>query len=201
VDRQQDFTFDSIVRSNTGMENLIELARKVAPSEAVLLISGERGTGKEVFAQATHNASQRVEGPFIAINCAAVPETLLEAELFGHEKGAFTGAFSTRKGKFEQAHEGTLFLDEIGDMSLPAQAKILRASELSAPRIGSCPSMLHRVDSVRIFTTVSTRLQLIFLHSGIEERISSRSSIISSGNTATATRKIFHRFHPEPWRC
>jgi transcriptional regulator with PAS, ATPase and Fis domain len=119
------------------MRNLIGLARKVSPTEATILITGESGTGKELFAHAIHLASHRLDGPFVAINCAAVPDSLLEAELFGHQKGAFTGAVAARKGKFEFANSGTLFLDEIGDMSLPAQAKILRAlQERAIQRVG-----------------------------------------------------------------
>jgi transcriptional regulator with PAS, ATPase and Fis domain len=151
-----DFTFDDIVRSSAAMESLIELAKKVAPTDAVLLITGESGTGKELFALATHNASHRAGGPFIAINCAAVPDTLLEAELFGHEKGAFTGAQTTRKGRFEQAHGGTLFLDEIGDMSLPSQAKILRAlQERTIQRVGGAE--LVPVD-IRILCATNRKL-------------------------------------------
>lgn len=122
-------TFESIVHQSIQMRNLVALAQKVSATEAVILITGESGTGKELMAQAIHNASDRKNGPFVAINCAAVPDTLLEAELFGHQKGAFTGAVSTRQGRFELAEKGTLFLDEIGDMSLAAQAKILRAIE------------------------------------------------------------------------
>jgi two-component system response regulator AtoC len=94
-----------------------------------VLLEGESGTGKELFARALHASSPRADGPFVAINCAAIPETLLETELFGYEKGAFTGAAARKPGKFEMAHRGTLFLDEIGDLPLPLQAKILRAIE------------------------------------------------------------------------
>ncbi len=97
-----------------------------APTSGWVLITGENGTGKELVARATHNLSRRKDKPFVEVNCAAIPEELIESELFGHEKGAFTGAAMQRKGKFDQAHEGTLFLDEIGDMSLKTQAKILR---------------------------------------------------------------------------
>ncbi|MBE7558103.1 sigma 54-interacting transcriptional regulator [bacterium] len=136
-------TFDDIIyyrdtrRKNEAMALLVEKAMKIAATDAVVLITGESGTGKEMFAQAIHNASPRQDKKFVAINCAAVPESLLESELFGHEKGAFTGAVASRKGKFEQAHGGTLFLDEIGDLSLASQAKILRAIETrSVERVG-----------------------------------------------------------------
>jgi transcriptional regulator with PAS, ATPase and Fis domain len=114
------------------------MIRKVAPTEMNVLILGESGTGKELTARAIHENSSRKHGPFIAVNCAAIPESLLEAELFGYEKGAFTGATSTRKGKFELADGGTLFLDEIGDLSPGLQAKLLRfLEERIIERIGS----------------------------------------------------------------
>ena len=103
---------------------------RAAATDATVLIEGESGTGKELFARALHALSPRAEGPFVAINCAAIPENLLETELFGHEKGAFTGAATRKLGRFEVAHRGTLFLDEIGDLPLLLQAKILRALEL-----------------------------------------------------------------------
>ncbi|MCB9767968.1 MAG: sigma 54-interacting transcriptional regulator [Candidatus Omnitrophica bacterium] len=132
------FGLDRIVHRSDSMHELISLAEKVAPSRAVVLITGESGTGKELFARGIHLSSRRAEGPFVAVNCAAVPSALLESELFGHEKGAFTGAVSTREGKFESASGGTIFLDEIGDMALQSQAKILRAlQEKTIQRIGS----------------------------------------------------------------
>ena len=102
---------------------------RAAATDTTVLLEGESGTGKELFARALHALSPRADGPFVAINCAAIPETLLETELFGHEKGAFTGASARKPGKFELAHRGTLFLDEIGDLPLSLQAKILRALE------------------------------------------------------------------------
>ncbi|MCR4316190.1 MAG: sigma-54 dependent transcriptional regulator [Planctomycetes bacterium] len=122
-------TFSSIVTKNAAMLECLDRARKAAASDATILILGGNGTGKNLIAQAIHNASPRIDRPLVAINCSAIPETLLESELFGHEKGSFTGAQSQRKGCFERAHEGTLFMDEIGDMSFTAQAKILRAVE------------------------------------------------------------------------
>ncbi|MFY9461187.1 MAG: sigma-54 dependent transcriptional regulator, partial [Aquabacterium commune] len=116
---------------------LAELER-VAPSSASVLLLGESGTGKELFARALHLSSSRRDGPFIKVNCAAIPETLFESELFGHEKGAFTGAASTRAGWFEQADNGTIFLDEIGEMPLAMQAKLLRAlQEGTISRLGA----------------------------------------------------------------
>jgi propionate catabolism regulator PrpR len=120
-------TFNDIISKNHDMLKLIEKARQFAQTEATVLINGETGTGKELFAQGIHNASLRKKGPFVAINCAALPENLLESELFGYEEGAFTGARKGGKnGLFELAHRGTLFLDEIGELSLNLQARLLR---------------------------------------------------------------------------
>jgi DNA-binding NtrC family response regulator len=120
-----------------AMEAVLTRAAQVAPADASILITGESGTGKEVLARFIHARSRRARGPFVALNCAALPETLLESELFGHEKGAFTGAAATRKGRFEQAQGGTLLLDEIGEMDLRLQAKLLRAlQEREIDRLG-----------------------------------------------------------------
>jgi two-component system response regulator HydG len=120
------FDTSKIIGKSPAMKQVLEVVAQVAPSEASVLISGESGTGKELIANALHQGSPRVEKRFIKINCAALPETLLESELFGHEKGAFTGAVNRRPGRFELADEGTIFLDEIGEMSLATQAKLLR---------------------------------------------------------------------------
>lgn len=117
------------VASSPAMLNVFSMIRRVAPTEMSVLVLGESGTGKELTAKALHNLGPRPAGPFVAVNCAAIPESLLEAELFGHEKGAFTGADSARKGKFESADGGTLFLDEIGDLPHNLQAKLLRFLE------------------------------------------------------------------------
>ncbi len=118
--------FEGIIGGCTKMQAVFESIRKVSTADVPVLILGESGTGKELVAQAIHNRSQRREGPFIAINCSAIPETLLESELFGHEKGAFTGATGQVKGRIESAAGGTLFLDEIGEVPLPIQVKLLR---------------------------------------------------------------------------
>ena len=116
-----------IVGDSTEITKVKEMIERIAPTDARVLITGENGTGKELVAHQIHEKSNRVNGPFIEVNCAAIPSELIESELFGHEKGAFTSAIKQRIGKFEQANGGTIFLDEIGDMSLSAQAKVLRA--------------------------------------------------------------------------
>ena len=127
-----------IVGESVPVKRLNTLIDKVAPTDARVLIMGANGTGKELVARWLHEKSRRRDGPFVEVNCAAIPSELIESELFGHEKGAFTYAVKQRKGKFEQAHNGTLFLDEIGDMSLPAQAKVLRVlQERKITRVGS----------------------------------------------------------------
>ena len=118
-----------IIGEAPALKLVIAALQRAAGTDATVLLEGESGTGKELFARALHTLSGRAEGPFVAINCAAIPENLLETELFGHEKGAFTGAVARKLGKFELAHRGTLFLDEIGDLPLTLQAKILRAIE------------------------------------------------------------------------
>jgi len=121
-----DLDFQHIVGHSKGMRAVFRLTRMVARSNATILIQGESGTGKELIARALHQHSQRTEGPFVAINCASVPETLLESELFGYVRGAFTGAIANKKGLFEEAHEGTILLDEIGDTPMAFQSKLLR---------------------------------------------------------------------------
>ncbi len=126
-----------IIGRSKKIEALFEMIDRVAPYKSTVLISGESGTGKELFARAIHTASPRANEPFVAVNCGAIPENLIEAELFGHVKGAYTGAVSSKEGYFEQAQKGTLFLDEIGDLPLNLQVKILRAiQEEEIMRVG-----------------------------------------------------------------
>ena len=146
-----------IVGEDTKLKQVTLSLQRAASTDATVLLEGESGTGKELFARALHALSPRADGPFVAINCAAIPETLLETELFGHEKGAFTGAAARKPGKFELAHRGTLFLDEIGDLPLPLQAKILRALEEKAfERVGGT-ALLH-VD-VRVVAATNRNLK------------------------------------------
>lgn len=131
------YGFENIITADPKMENTIKIAAQTAQTNEPVLIEGESGTGKELIARGIHTCSNQSHGPFVAINCAAIPEELLESELFGHEKGAFTGAFQTKKGKFEVAQNGTLLMDEIAEMPFNLQAKILRAIEqFEITRIG-----------------------------------------------------------------
>ncbi|MGH7831041.1 MAG: PEP-CTERM-box response regulator transcription factor [Candidatus Binatia bacterium] len=130
-------TFYGLVGSSKAIQEVYRFIEQIALSDISVLISGESGTGKELVAQAIHQRSLRKDNPFIAVNCGAIPETLLESELFGHEKGAFTGAYAQKKGKFELAHAGTLFLDEIGELAPPLQIKLLRfLQDQNVERIG-----------------------------------------------------------------
>jgi DNA-binding NtrC family response regulator len=131
-----------LVGEDPSLRKLFASLQRAATTDTTVLLEGESGTGKELFARSLHALSQRSDGPFVAINCAAIPETLLETELFGHEKGAFTGAHQRKPGKFELAHRGTLFLDEIGDLPMALQAKILRAlEERRFERVGGTASV------------------------------------------------------------
>lgn len=147
----------TMIANDPSMKSVMQLAAKVAPSEATILITGESGTGKEVMSTYIHTNSKRAEKNFIALNCAAIPENLLESELFGHEKGAFTGANARRVGKFEEAHGGTLLLDEISEMHPLLQAKLLRAiQEKEITRVGSNDAV--KVD-VRLIATSNRNLE------------------------------------------
>ena len=147
----------SIVGDNPSMLRVLALAKQVARSKATVLISGESGTGKEMFARYLHTHSDRAAGPFVAVNCAALPEHLLESELFGHEKGAFTGAIARKMGKFELASGGTILLDEISEMDLALQAKLLRVlQESEIDRVGGMETL--KVD-VRVLATTNRNLE------------------------------------------
>ncbi|QDE84790.1 sigma-54-dependent transcriptional regulator [Myxococcus xanthus] len=146
-----------MVGGGPAMQRIFSLIQRTAPSEGRVLITGENGTGKELIARALHQHSKRKGQPFVKLNCAAVPHELIESELFGHEKGAFTGAVSVRRGKFELAHEGTLFLDEIGDMPPAMQAKLLRVlQEGELERVGGAET--HKVD-VRVVAATNKNLE------------------------------------------
>lgn len=167
---------DSMVGSSKGMLRVKTMIDKVALSDARVLILGANGTGKELVAHALHAQSGRASGPFVEVNCAAIPSELIESELFGHEKGAFTSAIRQRKGKFEQADGGTLFLDEIGDMSLAAQAKVLHAlQEHQICRVGSDKEI--EVD-VRVIAATNKDLRQEIAKGNFREDLYHRLSVI-----------------------
>jgi transcriptional regulator with GAF, ATPase, and Fis domain len=142
---QAERTFERIIGNSAALESVLEQVEQVAPTDSTVLIEGETGTGKELIAHAIHNASQRCGRAFIKLNCAAIPLDLLESELFGHEKGAFTGAIAQKIGRFEMADKGTLFLDEVGDIPPALQPKLLRVlQEQEFERLGS--GRTHKVD-------------------------------------------------------
>jgi DNA-binding NtrC family response regulator len=154
---ERKFQFEDLIGKGHRMQQLFELIRTVAKSNATILIQGETGTGKELVARAIHAESLRHKGPFVSLNCAALPETLLESELFGHEKGSFTGAIAQKKGKFELAHNGTIFLDEIGDISPNVQLHLLRViQEKEFTRVGG--NEVIKVDA-RVVTSTNRDLQ------------------------------------------
>jgi formate hydrogenlyase transcriptional activator len=152
--------FPRIVGNSAALRRILELVRIVAPTDAIVLINGETGTGKELIAEAIHQGSERSRGPFVKVNCAAIPAGLLESELFGHERGAFTGAVARGIGRFERANGGTLFLDEIGDLPLELQPKILRViQERQFERLGSATTI--RTDVRLICATHQNLMEMI----------------------------------------
>ena len=176
VDVQQIKQRFGIIGNNAGLNRAIDVALQVAPTDLSVLITGESGVGKETFPQIIHQNSPRKHGQYIAVNCGAIPEGTIDSELFGHEKGSFTGALADRKGYFEVADGGTIFLDEVGELPLPTQARLLRVLEsgefikvgsskvqktdvriVAATNVNFDPRPLQRDVSVRIYTIVSTR--------------------------------------------
>lgn len=167
---------EHIIGESASIQTVKHLIERVAPSEARVLIVGANGTGKELVARWLHEKSHRRQGPFIEVNCAAIPSELIESELFGHEKGAFTSAIKQRRGKFEQATGGTLFMDEIGDMSLSAQAKVLRAlQENKISRVGSDKDL--EVD-VRVVAATNKNLREEIAKGRFREDLYHRLSVI-----------------------
>lgn len=165
-----------IVGDSSAITSILRITDKVAPTDARVLITGSNGTGKELVARRIHDLSNRNTGPFIEVNCAAIPSELIESELFGHEKGAFTSAIKQRKGKFEQAENGTLFLDEIGDMSLSAQAKVLRAlQENMITRVGGDKPIAV---NVRVVAATNKDLQKEIEQGNFREDLYHRISVI-----------------------
>jgi two-component system response regulator AtoC len=169
--------FEGIIAKSPRMMKIFELIKTVAPTNTTILITGESGTGKEVVARAIHRQSQRHSKPFIATSCAALPETLLESELFGYEKGSFTGAVERRKGKFEAADKGTLFLDEIGEIDANTQVHLLRAlEEKKITRIGSNEEI--QVD-VRIITATNRNLRTLIQQEKFREDLYYRLNVVT----------------------
>ena len=165
-----------MIGSSEGLENIKSMIDKVAPTDARVLITGPNGSGKELVAHALHAQSNRAKGPMIEVNCAAIPSELIESELFGHVKGAFTSAIKDKSGKFESANGGTLFLDEIGDMSLSAQAKVLRAlQEQKIQRVGSDKDI--KVD-VRVLAATNKDLQKEIAEGRFREDLYHRLAVI-----------------------
>jgi DNA-binding NtrC family response regulator len=170
------FKFEQIISSSEVMEEAINVAGRAAPSKATVLITGESGTGKELVAKAIHFASPRKDKPFLAVNCAALAENLLESELFGHEKGAFTGADRQRKGRFEMANHGTLFIDEIGEIPLTTQVKLLRVlQEQTFERVGGSEPI--HVD-VRIVAATNRNLEELIEEGRFREDLYYRLNVV-----------------------
>lgn len=167
---------DDIIGSSAAIDDVRHLLERVAPSNARVFITGENGTGKELVARFLHQHSQRATAPFVEVNCAAIPSELIESELFGHERGAFTSAIKQRKGKFEQANGGTLFMDEIGDMSLSAQAKVLRA--LQENRISRVGSDKDVVVDVRVVAATNKNIRQEIAKGNFREDLFHRLSVI-----------------------
>ncbi len=171
-----DHKFENLIGKSTKMQQIFSMLETVAPSDATILVRGETGTGKELIATAVHNLSQRKNGPYIKLNCAAISETLLESELFGHEKGAFTDARDTRKGRFELADGGTLFLDEIGDITPALQVKLLRIlQEQEFERVGGTKTIKT---NVRLVAATNRNLEEMVKNGEFREDLFYRLNVI-----------------------
>lgn len=174
---EEQYRFENIIAKSSKMQRIIELIKTVAKSNATVLIMGESGTGKELVARAIHSQSDRRDKPFVAVSCAALPETLLESELFGHEKGSFTGAYTQKKGKFEFANGGTLFLDEIGEMSANVQVHLLRVlEEKEFTRVGG--NELIKVD-VRVVSATNKDLKKAIASGQFREDLYYRLNVVT----------------------
>jgi DNA-binding NtrC family response regulator len=175
-----------IVGESEGIQKILHMIQTVAPTDARVLVTGANGSGKELVARQIHDNSSRASGPFVEVNCAAIPSELIESELFGHEKGAFTSAVAQRKGKFEQAQGGTLFLDEVGDMSASAQAKVLRAlQENKISRVGSDKDI--SVD-VRVVAATNKDLKAAIANGEFREDLYHRLAVVPIHVPALAER-------------
>jgi len=184
---REKFKVDFIITASRQMEEALNLVGRVAPSQATVLILGESGTGKELFARAIHYSSHRADRPFVKVNCAALPENLLESELFGHEKGAFTGAVARRIGRFEQADQGSIFLDEIGDLSPALQAKLLRVlQEKEIERVGSNQTI--KID-VRMIAATNRNLEEAIKKGTFREDLYYRLNVVTISLSPLRERK------------
>ena len=184
---EERYKFEGIVGKSRPMERLFQLLETVAPTNSTILITGETGTGKEVVARAIHHNSSRRGNRFVALNCSAIPETLLEAELFGHVRGAFTGAVGNRQGRLEQAHTGTLFLDEVGTMSVSLQMKLLRVlQEREFERVGDSHTI--KVD-VRVIAATNSDLTKLVAEGQFREDLFYRLNVIPVQLPALRERK------------
>ncbi len=179
---------ESIIGSSREITELRALIRIVGPSDATVMILGDSGTGKELVANALHNCSERAQAPFIPINCGAIPRELLESELFGHRKGAFTGAITDRKGRFELANGGTLFLDEIGDMSMDLQVKLLRVlQERTIDPVGATES---KAIDVRVVAATHKNIEQLIQQGEFREDLFYRLNVMPMEIQALAQRKV-----------
>jgi DNA-binding NtrC family response regulator len=173
---RERYHLPGIIAHSKEMQQVLDLVMQVGPTDATVLIQGESGSGKEVIAKAIHHASLQANGPFVAVNCGALPEPLLESEIFGHVKGAFTGATAHKKGLFEEAHDGTFFLDEIGDMPLSLQVKLLRAlQEGEVRRVGSNQATTVHV---RVLAATNRDLTQLMLQGKFREELYYRLNVI-----------------------
>ncbi len=183
----RSFVFEGVFGDNPRLLDALEVAEKAAPTELPVLIDGESGTGKELMAKVIHANGARADKAYISVNCGAIPENLLESELFGHRKGAFTGAVSDRKGKFESAHRGTIFLDEIGELPLPGQVKLLRVLQSQEiQRVGADEAIA--VDT-RIVAATNKNLRKLCAEGGFREDLFYRLSVIHVSLPALRERK------------
>lgn len=184
---QDKYKFNAIISQSREMEEVLNTSGRVAPSRATVLLRGESGTGKELIAKAIHFASERKDNSLITVNCAALSENLLESELFGHEKGSFTGAISQRIGRFEQANGGTLFIDEIGDIALQTQVKLLRALQFGEfERVGGSETI--KVDA-RVITATNRNLEELIKRGLFREDLFYRINVVTITLPALRDRK------------
>ncbi len=187
IESDTKVNISSIVYGSDEMDNVLNVVSRVSTSKASVLIRGESGTGKELIAKAIHSGSDRIDQPFIVVNCAALPETLFESELFGHEKGAFTGAVKDRVGKFEQANKGTIFIDEVGDIPLPIQVKLLRTLQFGEiQRLGS--EKTQKMD-VRVISATNRNLEEMIASGEFREDLFFRLNVVTINLPPLRNRK------------